>query len=145
MDKTLRMSNMETNVHTIGGLTQVYYMEDRGTRIRLWYFLPTGAPTLDDFLSLQERQRRKGKVFAGNPIAARWASGISTWATEALGRAQATIPQINRGRWQYIARLDLVTDGRMMRIERTGGNMGHFTVFADPPLLLESIREIKHL
>jgi len=55
------------------------------------------------------------------------------------------ILQFNRGRWQYIAGLDLVTDGKRIRIERTGGNTGHFTVFADPPLLLESVREIKPL
>jgi hypothetical protein len=39
----------------------------------------------------------------------------------------------------------LPTDGRAIRIERTGGNTGHFTVFAVPALLLSSVAEIKHL
>lgn len=123
----------------------MYHIDDRGTLVRLWYFLPTDSPAVEDFLSLQERKRREGKVFAGNPIAARWAEGVSTWATEALGRVHGTAPQINRGRWQYIAGLDLATDGKGTRIERTGGNTGHFTVFAEPSTLLDSVREIKRL
>ena len=123
----------------------MYHIDDRGTRIRLWYFLPTDTPKVEDFLSLQERKRRAGKVFAGNPIAARWAEGVSSWATEALGRAQGTTPQINRGRWHYIASLDLATDGKGVQIQRTGGNTGHFTVFADPLTLLDSVREIIRL
>ncbi len=120
----------------------MYHVDDRGTVIRLWYFLPTDTPTINDFLSLVERKRNQGTVFAGNPIAARWARGVSTWATEDLGRAQATSPQINRGRWCFIAGLDLATNGRDIQIERTGGNAGHFTVFAPPPVLLGSVRVI---
>ncbi len=123
----------------------MYSIEDRGALVRLWYFLPTDAPIVEDFLSLQEWKRRTGKAFAANPIAARWAEGVSTWATEALGRVQGNAAQINRGRWRYSAGLGLATDGKQIQIERTGGNAGHFTVFADPPTLLNSVREIKRL
>lgn len=100
---------------------------------------------MEDFLCLQERKRRAGKVLVTNPVAARWAEGVSTWATEVLGRTQGTAPQINRGRWHYIAGLDLATDGKSVQIQRTGGNTGHFTVFADPLVLLTSVREIIRL
>jgi hypothetical protein len=123
----------------------VYHIDDRGPLVRLWYFLPTDSPTVEDFLSLQERKRREGKAFVVNPIATRWAEGVSTWATEALGRVQGTAPRINRGRWKYIAGLNVATDGKEIQIERTGGNAGHFTVFAEPSILLDCIREIKRL
>jgi hypothetical protein len=111
----------------------------------LWYFLPTDSPRAEDFLSLQERKRRAGTTFTVNPIAARWAEGVSTWATEELGRTQGTAPRINRGRWHFIAGLDLATDGKGVQIQRTGGNTGHFTVFADPLILLDSVRAITRL
>lgn len=118
----------------------MYDVDDRGTVLRVWYFLDAVPPTPDQFRSFAIRNQSKNKGIAGDPVLARWATGVSTWATEALGRARAAAPRVNRGRWQYIAGLDLATDGKEVRIERTSGSIGHFTVFADPRVLCESVK-----
>jgi len=117
----------------------VYDMDDRGTVIRLWYFLDAVPPTPDQFRSLMVRNQSRNAGIAGDPVLVRWATGVSTWATEELGRARAASPRVNRGRWHFIAGLDLATDGKEVRIERTSGSVGHFTVLADPQVLCESV------
>ena len=54
-------------------------------------------------------------------------------------------PANQSGTLAFIAGLDLATDGKGVQIQRTGGNTGHFTVFTDPLILLDSVREIMQL
>lgn len=102
-------------------------MEDAGRTFRLWYFLSSDSPAPDQFRSLAAQ----GAIY-DNPVAAYRSQGISAWATEEIARAMGARPRVNRGRWRFLAALDLTTDGVGVRIERTGKQVGHFTVFGKP-------------
>lgn len=64
------------------------------------------------------------------------------WATEDIARTMGTRPRVNRGRWLFLAALDVPTDGVAARIERTGKQIGHFTVFGDPQMMNESVKRV---
>ncbi|MHB8647933.1 MAG: hypothetical protein ACYDAR_19300 [Thermomicrobiales bacterium] len=100
----------------------------------MWYFLYSDLPTPDQFRSLAAQG-----VLYDSPVAAYRSQGISAWATEDTARAKGTRSRVNRGRWEFLAALDLTTDGIAIRIERTGKQVGHFTVFADPQTVSESV------
>ncbi len=112
-------------------------MQDAGRTIRLWYFLHSDLLTPDQFRSLAAQG-----MHYDNPVAAYRSQGISTWAAENIARARGTQPRVNRGRWQFLAALDLATDGIAVRIERTGKQVGHFTVFGDPRTMHESVVQV---
>jgi hypothetical protein len=112
-------------------------MEDTGRTIRLWYFLQSDSPTPDQFRSLAAQ----GATY-DNPVAAYRSQGISTWATELIARSKGMHPRVNRGRWHFLAALDLTTDGIAVRIERTGKQVGHFTVFGDPQTIQASVVQV---
>lgn len=118
-------------------MTRVYHVQDAGRTIRLWYFLYSNPPTPDQFRSLAAQ----GATY-DNPVAAYRSQGISTWATVDIARAKGTRPRVNQGRWQFLAALDLTTDGIAIRIERTGKQAGHFTIFADPRTMYESVVQV---
>ncbi|MGI8856135.1 MAG: hypothetical protein ACR2JW_10305 [Thermomicrobiales bacterium] len=115
----------------------MYDMEDAGRIIRLWYFLSSNLPSPDQFRSLAAQ----GAIY-DNPVATYRSQGISAWATEDIARSMGTRPRVNRGRWQFLAALDLATDGIAIRIERTGKQVGHFTVFGEPQILHECVVRI---
>lgn len=64
------------------------------------------------------------------------------WATERIARTNGSAPNVNRGRWNFIAGLDLPTDSRTVRIERAGRGIGHFTIFSDPQALVATVRSV---
>lgn len=112
-------------------------MEDVGRTIRLWYFLRSDPSTPDQFRSLAAQ----GAMY-DSPVATYRSQGLSVWATERIARARGTQPRVNRGRWHFLAALDLTTDGIAVRIERTGKQVGHFTVFGDPRTIQESVTQV---
>ncbi len=118
----------------------MYHVEDAGRTIRLWYFLNRDVPTPDQFRSLAAQGMRYD-----NPVAAYRSQGISTWATEGIARIRGMHPRVNRGRWLFLAALDLATDGTAFRIERTGKQIGHFTVFGDPQAVFTSVVQVLSL
>lgn len=115
----------------------MYYLEDRGDTIRLYYLVRRDPPQSDEFRSKVAR----GRFVAGDAVGARLATGISMNATvEQVRRTARRFPTV----WRYIAALDLPTDGRV-RIERTTAVAGHFTVWATPEELRQYIAFIMPL
>ncbi len=114
----------------------VYSIEDRGGAIRHFYFLKTDHPAPADFRSYEQQ----GKKVSGNPVSQYRATGVSMWATEELARL--SLSQRSDPIWHCIAAIDLGTDGKEMRIERTGQRTGHFTVFSTPDVLFSCPRTI---
>lgn len=114
----------------------MYSIEDRGSTIRLFYFLKTTAPIPADFRSYEQQ----GKKVSGNPVSQYRATGVSMWATEELARL--SLSQRSDPVWRFIAAIDLVTDGKETRIERTGQRVGHFTIFSTPDVLFSCPRTV---
>jgi len=114
----------------------VYSIDDQGTAIRLYYFLATDALTPTDFRSYQEQ----GKSISGNPVSQYRSTGVSMWATTAIARQMAM--QRSRGNWRFVAGIALATDGKEIRIERTGVMEGHFTVFSTADVLYRCPRDL---
>jgi len=104
----------------------VYYLDDRGTAVRLYYLVRNDPPLTDEFLSRAAR----GLPVSGDPVAERWAMGVSMNATP--DQVRATAARFARTRWRFIAALDLPTDGQRIQIQRTSGSLGHFTIWGDP-------------
>jgi hypothetical protein len=117
-----------------GGRAKVYSVEDEGSIIRLFYFLKTDAPTRLDFRSYEQQ----GKKVSGNPVSQYRATGVSMWATEDLARL--SLSQRSDSVWCFIASIDLTTDGKDLRIERTGQRIGHFTIFSTTDVLFHRPR-----
>jgi hypothetical protein len=104
----------------------VYYLDDRGTVVRLYYLVRNDPPLADEFLSRVVR----GLPVSSDPVAERWAAGVSMNATP--DQVRATAARLARTRWRFIAALDLPTDGQRIQIQRTSGSLGHFTIWGDP-------------
>ena len=117
----------------------MYSIEDQGSTIRLFYFLKTTVPVPTDFRSYEQQ----GKRVSGNPVSQYRATGVSMWATEELARL--SLSQRSDSVWRSIAAIDLATDGKEMRIERTGQREGHFTVFSTPDVLFSCPRTVTSL
>ena len=107
-------------------LTRVYYLHDRGTIIRLYYLVKNDPPLSDEFLSRAAR----GLPVSDDPVAQRWATGVSMNATP--DQVRATAARFVRTRWRFIALLDLPTNGQEAQIQRTSGSVGHFTIWGNP-------------
>ncbi|MCA1666354.1 MAG: hypothetical protein LC793_02930 [Thermomicrobia bacterium] len=107
----------------------MYYLDDRGTVIRLYYLVRGDPPLADEFLSRAAR----GLPVSSDPVAERWAAGVSMNATP--DQVRATAARFVRTRWRFIATLELPTNGQQIQIQRTSGSLGHFTIWGDPEIL----------
>jgi hypothetical protein len=92
----------------------------------VYYLLRNNPPLTDEFLSRAAR----GLPVSSDPVAERWATGVSMNA--ASDQVRATAARFVRTRWRFIAALDLPTDGQRIQIQRTSGSLGHFTIWGDP-------------
>ena len=101
----------------------------------LYRIARTSPPTLDDFRS----DAARGEPAPLDPEQARLYDGISTFNTaqQAWRKAQA-YPVLGR----YLAAIILPDDGPV-RIERTLGSRGHYTVWADPAYLLAQVASVE--
>ncbi len=108
------------------GLKRVYYLDDNGTVVRLYYLVKNDPPLIGEFLSRAAR----GLPVSDDPVAQRWTTGVSMNATP--DQVRATAARFVRTRWRFIAALDLPTNGQEIQIQRTSGSIGHFTIWGDP-------------
>ncbi|MDQ2784540.1 MAG: hypothetical protein M3Y58_06005 [Chloroflexota bacterium] len=92
----------------------------------MYYLAKNDPPLSDEFLSRAAR----GLPVSSDPVAQRWATGVSMNATP--DQVRATAARFTRTRWRFIATLNLPTDGQRIQIQRTSGAMGHFTIWGDP-------------
>jgi len=92
-----------------------------------------------DFRSYEQQ----GKKVSGNPVSQYRATSVSMWATEDLARL--SLSQRSDPVWRFIAGIDLMTDGKELRIERTGQRIGHFTIFSTPDILFHRPRTVVSL
>jgi hypothetical protein len=99
---------------------------------RFYRIVRHSPPERIDFLSYQQLGL---KLRFDNPMARRYASGISVYESEADARARALLsPHLG----QFLAVLDVPEDGTI-QYERTGRQTGHWTLWGNPDALRNAV------